>query len=256
MSGPVPLSGAGCLVTGASAGIGRALALRLVDEGARVCLHGRDEAALAEVADKAGGAPWITGDLADPAVPARVAAEAERELGGVDILVNNAGIGWAGPFPDMDPADMARLVGVDLTAPAILTRELVGSMVERGRGHVVLVGSVAGHVGVPEEVVYGAAKAGLKGLADGLRAELAPKGVAVSLVSPGPVATEFFARRGREYDRRFPRPVPPEQVVDAVIRCLRSGRAEAFVPGWLSFPARFRGAAPSTYRWFAARFGA
>jgi short-subunit dehydrogenase len=256
MPGPVPLAGAGCLVTGASSGIGRALALRLAAEGARVCLHGRDEAALAEVAEAAGGAPWVAGDLADTATPARVAATAERELGAVDVLVNNAGIGWAGPFPAMDPAEIARLVTVDLTAPALLTRAVVGPMLRRGRGHVVMIGSVAGHVGVPEEVVYGAAKAGLKGLADGLRAELAPQGVAVSLVSPGPVATEFFARRGRDYDRSFPRPVPPEQVVDAAISCLRSGRAEAFVPRWLTFPARFRGAAPASYRRLAARFGA
>ncbi|HEX7095321.1 MAG TPA: SDR family NAD(P)-dependent oxidoreductase [Acidimicrobiales bacterium] len=246
------LEGARCLITGASAGIGRALALRLAAAGARVCLHGRDADALAAVADAAGGAPWVASDLAEPDGVRHVATSALDALGGIDVLVNNAGIGWAGPFASMTDDEIARLVAVDLTAPMLLTRALVPSMVEQHRGHVVFVGSIAGHVGVPNEAAYAAVKAGLVGLADSLRAELGRAGIAVSLVSPGPVVTEFFARRGVPYERRFPRPVPPERVADAIVRCIRTGRAEVFVPRWLSVPARLRGVAPATYRRAAA----
>jgi short-subunit dehydrogenase len=125
-------------------------------------------------------------------------------------------------------------------------------MAGRGHGAVVFIGSVAGHVGVPGEAVYAAAKAGLVGLADSLRAELAGLGVSVSVVSPGAVATPFFERRGVPYGRRFPRPVPPERVADAVMAAVRTGRPETLVPRWLAVAVRLRGAAPSLYRRLAS----
>jgi short-subunit dehydrogenase len=114
---------------------------------------------------------------------------------------------------------------------------------------------VAGHVGVPEEAVYAATKAGLITFSDSLRYELDGTGVGVSVVSPGVVDTPFFERRGRPYDRRFPKPIQPEPVAAAILRAIRSEKAQVFVPAWGSFPARLRGGLPGLYRALARRFG-
>jgi len=241
----VELTGAVCLVTGASSGIGSATAAALRVAGAEVVALGRDEAALAEA-----GRP-LPCDLAEPEQVVRAAAEA----GPVDVLVANAGIGWAGSFAELEPAEAERLVRVNLLAPLLLTRALLPGMLERGRGHVVLVGSIVGHVGARDEAAYAATKGGLLALAESLRQELAATPVGVSHVSPGVVATAFFDRRGRPYDRSFPRPVPPERVAAAIVRAIEQDRAETFVPRWLAVAPRVRALAPGLYRALAARFG-
>jgi short-subunit dehydrogenase len=252
-AGRVDLAGAACLVTGATGGIGRATAARLRAGGARLAVSGRDEVALAELA-AALDAAAVPADLTEPGAPARVAAEAATALGPLDVVVSNAGAGWAGDFAGMPVGDIDRLVALNLTAPVQLARAVLPAMVERRGGHLVLVGSIAGLLGVAGEAVYSAAKAGLAIFADALRAELAGAGVAVSLITPGVVATPFFERRGVPYRRRFPRPVPASAVADQVAACLATGRAEAVVPAWLVVPARLRGAAPGLYRALAARF--
>src|SRR5581483_6317673 len=161
--------------------------------GAEVVALGRDEAALREA-----GRPLVC-DLADPEQVARAAAEA----GPVDVLVANAGVGRAGRLAELEPAEGERLVRVNLLAPLLLTRALLPGMLERGRGHVVLVGSIVGHVGARDEAAYAATKGGVLAFAESLRQELAGTPVAVSHVTPGVVATVFFDRRGRPYDRAF-----------------------------------------------------
>jgi short-subunit dehydrogenase len=242
----VRVAGAVCLVTGASSGIGRATALRLARSGGRVLALGRDVAALDGVGERA-----IVCDLAEPGAAQRAAAEA----GAVDVLVNNAGVGWAGGFAAVEPADVDRLVDVNLVAPILLTRALLPGMLERGRGHVVNVSSIVGHVGAKDEAVYAATKGGLVAFTNSLRLELAGAPVGVSLVSPGVIDTPFFERRGSPYTRRRPRPIPAERVADAILDAIERDRAEVFVPGWLAFPARLRGAFPSLYRALASRFG-
>jgi short-subunit dehydrogenase len=250
----VDLRGAVCLVTGASSGIGRATAIRLAAEGARVVALGRSRAALDEVAGRTSG-PAVAADLTDPGEVDRAVMEAQEAAGPIDVLVNNAGQGWAGRFECMGPADAERLVALNLLAPIRLARALLPGMVERRRGAIVNVSSIAGHVGVPEEAVYAATKAALVGLSESLRSELRGSGVKVSLVSPGVIETPFFERRGRPYDRAFPRPVPPERVADAIVRAIRTGKAEVYVPRWMAVPARVRGTFPSLYRFLAYRFG-
>jgi short-subunit dehydrogenase len=146
-------------------------------------------------------------------------------------------------------------VAVNLVAPIRLTRAVLPAMLERRRGAVVNVASIAGHVGVREEAVYAATKAGLLGFSESLRYEVAGAGVAVITVSPGVVATDFFARRGRPYARRLPRPIPPDRVARAVVGAIRAGRPDVFVPAWMAFPAWLRGTWPGLYRRLAARFG-
>jgi short-subunit dehydrogenase len=128
-------------------------------------------------------------------------------------------------------------------------------MLERGRGHVVNVGSIAGHVGVPREAVYAAAKGGLAVFTESLRQELAGTGVGVSLVSPGVVDTPFFERRGAPYERRRPRPVGADAVARALVDAIERDRPLVLVPGWLALPARLQGALPGLYRALAGRFG-
>jgi short-subunit dehydrogenase len=233
------------LITGASSGIGAATARALAGSGARLILAGRDRERLADVAARTGGRA-LAGDLAD-------ASELAGRVGPVDILVNNAGLGWAGPFARMPSADLDRLVDVNLTAPIRLTRLLLPGMIDAGRGHLVFVASIAGAMGVREEAVYSATKAGLLAFAEGLRHEL--RGIGVSVLLPGAVDTPFFDRRGAPYARRRPAPIPPERVARAIVAAIERERPESYVPGWLRIPARLRGAAPGAVRALSRRFG-
>jgi short-subunit dehydrogenase len=244
------LEGRTALITGASSGIGRATAIALARRGATVRLTGRDTAALEAVAKETRGS-FLSADLADPDAADRVAEWA----GPVDILVNNAGFGWLGSFTLMDRDRAEELVRVNLMAPVHLTAAIVPGMVERGLGHVVNIASIAGHVGVRHEAVYSATKAALIAFSESLRYELAGTGVGVSVVSPGLVRTSFFDREGHPIDRRFPRPVKPERVAAAIVGAVQRNRAEVFVPGWMTIPARIRGAMPRLFRRMAARFG-
>jgi short-subunit dehydrogenase len=238
------------LVTGASSGIGRATAVALARAGALVALTGRDERALAAVAERTGGRLLAT-DLADPAAPAELAAWA----GPIDILVSNAGFGVAGPFVSIGDDEIERLIRVNLTAVLQLTRALLPGMLERDRGHVVFVASVAGHVGVAGEAAYAATKGALISFGESLRYELSGTSVSVTVVSPGVVATSFFEREGLPYRRRFPRPIPPERAGRAILRGIERGRPQVFVPAWMAFPVWLRSAVPWLYRQGASRWG-
>lgn len=248
------LAGAVALVTGASSGIGRETARRLADAGSTVLLSGRDGERLEQVARETGG-QVLTADLAVAGAPAALARRALAVHGGVDVAVLNAGLGWAGPFARMPPESIGELVTVNLAAPMLLARELLPGMLARGRGHLCLIGSVAGVAGVPQEAVYAATKAALDAFAESLGAECAGTGVGVSLVVPAVVDTGFFARRGTPYQRRRPRPVPPQRVAAAVQRCVERDRPRVVVPPWLGLAVRARGLSPGLYRRLARRSG-
>jgi short-subunit dehydrogenase len=241
------------LVTGGSAGIGAAVAAALAARGARVLVHGRDPAATAAVAGATAGTP-IVADLAEAAEVDRLAAEALAVAGRLDILVANAGAGWAGPFAEMLPTDIDRLVTVNLTAPVRLTRALLPALRERG-GYAGYVTSIAGRTGVAGEAVYAATKAGLDVFAESLRLELRGTGVRVGVLVPGVVDTAFFERRGRPYGRSWPRPLPVAPVAAALVRMIETDRAEAYRPRWARLPVAVRGALPGVYRALAGRFG-
>jgi len=242
------------LVTGASSGIGRATALRLAKQGAHVIALGRDRAALEDAAGRTGGRA-IVADVGVAADVDRAVAEAHDTYGRVDVLVNNAGFGIAGPFVMTEPEEAERLIRVNLLGAIQLTGALLPGMIERGRGHVVNVSSIAGHVGVPDEAVFAATKAGLIGFTESLRYELAGSGVGMTLVSPGVVKTAFFQRQGRPYHRSFPRPIRADRVARAIVRSIRKNHADVFVPGWMAFPAWLHGTWPTLYRRLAGRYG-
>lgn len=239
------------LVTGASSGIGAAIAVAFAQAGAQVTLAGRAADRLTAVAERLDGGPHrsVVADLSTPGgvhAVATVAADAE-------VVVHNAGLGWSGPLGRLSGDELAQLLAVNLHAPLELTRRLLPGLLERGRGHLVFVGSVAGLVGVTQEAAYGATKAGLLHFAEGLRYELAGTGVGVTTVSPGVVDTAFFARRGTPPPPRSPRPVAPERVAAAVLRAVADGGGDVTVPGWLALPARLQGAWPQLYRRLAGR---
>lgn len=244
------------LVTGASSGIGAAVARLLGGEGTwDLVLSGRDPARLRAVAEEA-SATAFAADLTEPGADRRLADFTLAAVGGpVDLLVAGAGIGWAGQFREMPPHAIDEVFGTDVIATLRLVRLLLPGMVAAGTGRVVLVGSLAGAVGVRDEAVYSAAKAALGTFADALRYELRGTGVGVSHVVPGVVDTPFFERRGKPYRRSRPRPVPAERVAEAVRAAAERGLAEVYVPGWLRLPCRVRGAAPGLYRLLAGRFG-
>jgi len=248
----VQLNEAVCLVTGAASGIGRATALALAAAGADVIASDRDEDGLADVVAATGGSA-LACDLSLPGSAGRLAAGALSLRGRVDVLVNCAGIGLYGLVADQTGSDSERVIAVNVIAPIELTRGLLPTMVARGSGHVVNLGSIVGRVGRPYEAVYAASKGALAVFTESLRAELRATGVSASLVAPVAVDTRFFAERGVPYDRRWPRPVSAERIAAAVITAIRADRAEVFVPRWLALAARVHGAAPRTFRMLAAR---
>jgi short-subunit dehydrogenase len=241
--------GRDALVTGGSSGIGAAIATALTGVGARVRILGRDAARLDAVARHSGAEPVVADLVTDAGLATATAAAAEA-----DLVVNAAGRGWAGDVGEMPPADLAALVTLDLVVPMQLARAAVPGMRRRGGGHLVFVSSIAA-VGVGGEAAYSAGKAGLRAFAAALRHDVAGDGIGVTTVFPGAVDTPFFDRRGRRYDRRFPRMVPPDAVARRVLRALERDRAEVFVPAWLSLAARVQGVAPGVFHRMAGRFG-
>lgn len=237
------LDGARVLITGASSGIGACLATQLDRRGATVLAAGRDQDALRRWQGR-------SVDLTERGA----AAELAQWAGEIDVLVGNAGLGWAGEFAEMPAGKITELVTVNLVANMQLARELVPGMVRRGRGAVTFVSSIAGYLGVADEVAYAATKAGLTGFADSLRLSLAPHGVSVSVLVPGVVDTPFFSRRGRGYTRTSPRPITADSAAAAMIDAIERGTPEVFAPRWLRGPARLNGAAPAIVRALRSRF--
>ena len=233
------LRGRNALVTGASGGLGEALARRLASEGVNLVLGGTREDALHELA-RTLEAQWgvrtvpAPCDLAAPGASQQVVQEAEATLGSIDLLINNAGREAIGPFPDFATDELTALVAINLTAPMLLTHAALPGMLRRGCGHVVFVSSVAGKVGPPFNEPYAATKAGLIGLTQSLRAEYRGGPVGFSVVCPGFIAGDGMWERWRERGMRSNRTMGEttvERVVDAVLEAIRKDLAERIESG-------------------------
>ena len=190
---PTPLAGRVALVTGAATGIGRAIALRLADAGARVALnHLGQQPAAEETAARAGSMLPVEADVRSSEQVAAMARKVEQSLGPIDILVNNAGVILEKPFLDLTEADWDFVVDTDLKAHFITCRAVLPGMVGRGRGTIINVASELGYLGRELYVPYCAAKAGVIGLTRSLAREFAPA-IRVNAIAPGPVDTPMLS---------------------------------------------------------------
>jgi short-subunit dehydrogenase len=246
------LSGLRALITGGSSGIGAATARAFAARGAHVAIAGRNLAALRQVAADT-NAVCVPGDLREQGCPRRTVYTASDALGGLDVIVSNAGVGWAGPFASMSESDIDALIDVNLRAAAHLACAAIPQL-QPGVGRLVFVGSIAGLVGAPGEACYSATKAGLGCLAEALREELRPLGVAVTLVSPGVVDTAFFERRKVPYERQRPQLMTAQAAANAIADAVERRRDDVVIPQWLSFPALLKANFPGLYRLLATRF--
>ena len=247
------LEGRAALITGASSGIGRATALACSREGMKVALMARGPEAIEELAGRirAGGgeALSVPGDVSREEDCVRAVSETERSFGTIDVLVNNAGYGLIAWFEETPPEEAARIVRVNLLGSFYTTRAALPGMKGRRSGHILFVSSGVGKKGIAGYALYAATKFGQVGLADALRAEVAPLGIAVSVVFPISTQTRFRSAMSRP-GPAFPPPAggpvqSAEHVARSIVKCLKRPRPEVypFPPlRWLSafnqlFPA-------------------
>ncbi|MGH7098597.1 MAG: 3-oxoacyl-[acyl-carrier-protein] reductase [Stellaceae bacterium] len=230
------LSGQTALVTGATGGIGAAIARALHAQGAVVMLAGRRREALAALCESLGGRAHLAeADLADPAAADRLIGETEAALGRLDILVNNAGITRDALALRMSEEDWQSVIAVDLSAAFRLSRAALRGMVRRRHGRIIAVTSVVALTGNPGQANYAAAKAGLIGMAKSLAAEVARRGITVNCVAPGLIATPMTERLPAEQRERLlamtpiGRPGQPEEIAAAVV--FLASREAAYLTG-------------------------
>jgi NAD(P)-dependent dehydrogenase (short-subunit alcohol dehydrogenase family) len=188
------LHGLRALVTGASSGLGRAIAFQLARDGADVTVHGRDATrgvqTVEEIQLQGGKAHFVGADLADTASIARVA----KEVGDIDILVNNAGFAVWGPTETFEIALFEAMFAVNVRAAFVLVAAFGPGMVARGTGSIINISSMAGRLGLAGGAAYGATKAALASFTQAWAAEYSPRGVRVNAVAPGPIYTRPEAR--------------------------------------------------------------
>ena len=218
------LTGKAALVTGATGGIGGAVARALRGAGATVAVSGTRRERLEALAGELGeGCAALPCDLADAEAAAGLAARAETALGGLDVLVNNAGIARDALALRMKEEDWRRVLDVNLTAAFLVARAALRGMMRRRSGRIVSVSSVVGAAGNPGQANYAASKAGLVGMSKALAAEAAARGVTVNCVAPGLVDTEMMRGLPAPARERMVAAIPlgragaPEEVAAAVL---------------------------------------
>ncbi len=209
------------IITGASTGIGAALARKLAADGAKLGLLARSAEKLEALAAQLGGnVKAVACDVTDEAAVKSAFGELAENLGAPDILINNAGVGYGTVIAETDLADFQTMINTNMTGVFLCSRAVLPAMLERGEGQILNVSSVVGKVANPVAPIYCASKHGLNGFVAGLRQQVGPKGVKVSQVSPAAVDTAYWD--GRDVDRsKF---LKAEEVADVILFVLRQPR--------------------------------
>jgi short-subunit dehydrogenase len=220
------------LITGASSGIGAAVARELGRQGYRLVLAARSTDILQQLAGELtrAGTPAlpVPTDVSQPDQLQRLVRRAIEHFGQIDVLVNNAGIGETRAFAPGAEGLADLTIHTNLLAPITLSRAVLPHMLARRSGHIINIGSVAGHVALPDNDSYSTSKFGLRGYTQALRRKLLGSGVHVSLVSPGYIRTAMTAT--------VPVPIPgPKVVARAITRLLARPKSEVVVPGYYRF---------------------
>jgi short-subunit dehydrogenase len=215
------------LLTGATGGLGRSMAHRLAGAGATLIVSGRNGDALSALVEEMPGSGHSTAvsDLGEPGAASLLAAA----VGPVDCLVANAALPATGRLTELSEEQAARMLRVNLESPILLTQSLLPGMLDRGRGRVVMIGSLAGKAGSPRSSIYNATKFGLRGFVFGLAGDLVGTGVGASVVAPG-----FVSGAGMFADTGIKAPAAigtatPSQVADAVMKAIAGERIEIIV---------------------------
>ncbi len=224
-------------ITGASSGIGAALAREFAGRGARIVLSGRDETRLAAVAGELGTETLaLPFDIRDDAALAEATEQAIAWKGGIDIAIANAGVSQRSTALKTEMQVYRDIIEIDLTQQIAFAQGLIGHMAERGSGRLVFISSIAGKVGVPMRTAYCAAKFGLVGYADSLRGELSRDGVEVHVVCPGSVATDVSrnaltadgSKRGKS-DRAIDEGIPADEAAKTMVDAIALNQREIIV---------------------------
>ena len=219
------------IITGASRGIGRAAALELARQGADLCLASRDAIGMSETArlvqEYRREALTVQTDVSSQPQVERMVSQAIQRWGRVDVLVSNSGIYVRSPIASLDVSTLERSMATNFYGHVHCVLAVLPHMLERRRGHIVLVSSFDGKKAMPGDSPYAAAKFALNGFGEALRQELSPQGIFTTLIMPGRVDTDFI------YDLKVPRiqpPIPPENVARAITRGILKRKAEVILP--------------------------
>ena len=250
------------ILTGASSGIGRALALRLAQRGARLLVTGRRverlEQLTREIKSRCGpdaAVIYVAGDVCDAVHRHALITRAADEFGGLDVLINNAGVGAVGPLAEAKPARLRHIMEVNFFAPVELAREALPWLRKATRPLIVNVSSVLGHRAVPDKAEYCASKFALHGISDAWRAELASDGIDVLIVSPSTTSSEFFDQllEGQDAGAGRRKAASPDWVAAKIVRAMERGRHEIILSWGGQLLVWLDRLVPSFVDWLLAR---
>lgn len=219
------------MITGASSGIGGALAVALAKRGARLGLVARRAEALAEVArtieTNGGQALVLPADVRDADSLRQVAEQLQSTLGPVDVLIANAGIGPTRDASDLDAAEVSDVININVVGASNSAAAVVPQMVARGEGHLVVISSLAAYRGLPRSAAYCASKAAVSAFFESLRLDLEPKGIAVTIIHPGFIKTPLTS--GRE--AQMPFLMELDDAVQKIVRAIET-RKKSYAFPW------------------------